>query len=85
MGGGFKRSEGKRGHTPSQNVGIGECVESNKCNELNKVADYLMNLIFKIIDFIIKLYLAYQLYNMSFAIPFKRLRLSSQGLFILNL
>lgn len=45
MGGGFKRIEGKRGHTPSQGVGVGECVESNKCNELNKLADYLMNLI----------------------------------------
>lgn len=81
MGGGFKRSEGMRG----QHVGVGECVESNKCNELNKVADYLMNLIFKIINFIIKLYLAYHLYNTSFAIPFKRHRLSSQALFILNL
>lgn len=85
MGGGFKWSEGERGHTPSQGVGVGECVESNNCNELNKVADYLMNLIFKIINFIIILYLAYQLYHMSFAMPFKRLRLSSQGLFILNL
>lgn len=56
MGGGFKRSEGKRGHTASQGVGVGECVESNKCNELkkNKVADYLMNLILIIINFIIK-------------------------------
>lgn len=85
MGGGFKRSEGKRDHTPSHGVGVVECVESNKCNKLNKVADYLMDLIFKIINFIIKLYLTYQLYNTSFAIPFKRLRLSLQGLFILNL
>lgn len=54
MESGFKKSEGKCGHTPSQGVGVGECLESNKCNELNKVADYLMNLIFKIINFIIK-------------------------------